>query len=431
MNHIVLFDNGTLFVSSRISDDQLYLSLNNITWYPILYNDNLIFPSRAKWHWPGVWLTDLIIWNMRSRYVPTILENWWLQVQKHRTADSISLPYILFKVGFIPNTLFDQSMRPLPAFKSRSLNETLECISRAQPQPLDEEIVGPLITASSAALSENSCLVLFSNGNDGVQNDTYSIAYSSWVERGYHQKFWSPKTEMPLSLRNSYLMNDKVVSRRLYRYQRQNGGEGYFWSRDEIEARGKEDCTCGDYNTSQCAYAFRKYKHLINEKKGMVIGSQKPWAEAALLSAGAAHVTTVEYMEIRTDHPRLSTIHPFKLHRDYLDGKFEPVDFIFSYSSLEHDGLGRYGDPINPFGDLESIARIHCLLKPGGIFFLSVPMAYDAVVWNAHRIYGNHRLSVILSNWKPIDLINNKLDICDDTTIGFSDNEPLWVLEKN
>jgi hypothetical protein len=37
---------------------------------------------------------------------------------------------------------------------------------------------------------------------------------------------------------------------------------------------------------------------------------------------------------------------------------------------VEHDGLGRYGDPINPFGDLESIARARCLLKHGGILFL-------------------------------------------------------------
>jgi len=26
-------------------------------------------------------------------------------------------------------------------------------------------------------------------------------------------------------------------------------------------------------------------------------------------------------------------------------------DMVFSFSSIEHDGLGRYGDPLNPNGD--------------------------------------------------------------------------------
>ena len=37
----------------------------------------------------------------------------------------------------------------------------------------------------------------------------------------------------------------------------------------------------------------------------------------------------------------------------WLDGKWKPVDFIVTFSSMEHSGLGRYGDPLLPFGDLE------------------------------------------------------------------------------
>ena len=69
----------------------------------------------------------------------------------------------------------------------------------------------------------------------------------------------------------------------------------------------------------------------------------------------------------------------------YLKKQWEPVDFVFSYSSLEHDGLGRYGDPINPFADLESVGRVWCMLKDGGMFLLGLPMAWDTVVRNYHR----------------------------------------------
>ena len=64
----------------------------------------------------------------------------------------------------------------------------------------------------------------------------------------------------------------------------------------------------------------------------------------------------------------------------YLKKQWEPVDLIFSFSSLEHDGLGRYGDPINPFADLESIARAWCMLRDGGTFMLGLPVALDTVV---------------------------------------------------
>lgn len=30
-------------------------------------------------------------------------------------------------------------------------------------------------------------------------------------------------------------------------------------------------------------------------------------------------------------------------------------DAIVSFSGLEHDGLGRYGDPLNPYGDLSAM----------------------------------------------------------------------------
>ncbi len=45
-------------------------------------------------------------------------------------------------------------------------------------------------------------------------------------------------------------------------------------------------------------------------------------------------------MKIVTNHPQFSACHPTELARDYLANKFEPVDFAFSYSSFEHDGLG-------------------------------------------------------------------------------------------
>ena len=49
-----------------------------------------------------------------------------------------------------------------------------------------------------------------------------------------------------------------------------------------------------------------------------------------------------------------------------LAGDPRHCDFVVTYSSLEHSGLGRYGDKLNPAADLEAMAQAWCMLKPGG-----------------------------------------------------------------
>lgn len=54
---------------------------------------------------------------------------------------------------------------------------------------------------------------------------------------------------------------------------------------------------------------------------------------------------------------------------------------------LEHIGLGRYGDPLNPDGDLQAISELVRVLKPGGDLLVAVPVGRERVCFNAHRIY--------------------------------------------
>ena len=80
------------------------------------------------------------------------------------------------------------------------------------------------------------------------------------------------------------------------------------------------------------------------------------------------------------------------------------LDFVISFGAVAHAGLGRFGYALNPFGDLEAVARIWCLLKPGGMLYLSAPIGrQDKVMFNMQRVYGPMRLPHLLANWEQVD----------------------------
>ncbi|EYB85557.1 hypothetical protein Y032_0296g1700 [Ancylostoma ceylanicum] len=59
----------------------------------------------------------------------------------------------------------------------------------------------------------------------------------------------------------------------------------------------------------------------------------------------------------------------------------------------------RYGDPLDPIGDLREIWKTTCLLKPGGYFYLGLQRGQDAVWFNLHRVYGPLRLAMVMAGF--------------------------------
>ena len=56
--------------------------------------------------------------------------------------------------------------------------------------------------------------------------------------------------------------------------------------------------------------------------------------------------------------------------------------------TIEHIGLGRYGDPIDPDGDLKAIEELKRVTAHGGSFLFVTPIGGKSKIeWNAHRIY--------------------------------------------
>jgi hypothetical protein len=82
-----------------------------------------------------------------------------------------------------------------------------------------------------------------------------------------------------------------------------------------------------------------------------------------------------------------------------------PSDSIASLSCMhviEHIGLGRYGDPLDPDGDLKAIGELVRVLAPGGDLLVAVPIGRPRVEFNAHRVYDHE---VFARYFAPLKLV--------------------------
>lgn len=70
---------------------------------------------------------------------------------------------------------------------------------------------------------------------------------------------------------------------------------------------------------------------------------------------------------------------------------------------LEHIGLGRYGDPIDPDGDLKAISELKRVVRPGGWLLIVVPVGRQRICFNAHRIYDWHQWLKEFDGFKLFD----------------------------
>jgi len=141
----------------------------------------------------------------------------------------------------------------------------------------------------------------------------------------------------------------------------------------------------------------------IGNKHVLVLGSQNPWVEAIALAAGARQVDTLEWSKIKNSHPKIRPMQPPEFFKRLSDATLPQYDVVISYSSLEHTGLGRYGDGFDPWGDITAVAKIWCYIQKGGTMILGVPFGFDEIQFTAHRVYGELRWSYLTSNWKQVN----------------------------
>jgi len=92
---------------------------------------------------------------------------------------------------------------------------------------------------------------------------------------------------------------------------------------------------------------------------------------------------------------------------------------------VEHVGLGRYGDKLDPEGSKKACRELERVLAPGGNLLISTPIGRERVCFNAHRI---HSSKTILSYCSGLDL--KEFSGVDDRG-GFAANIPTDSLNQS
>lgn len=80
------------------------------------------------------------------------------------------------------------------------------------------------------------------------------------------------------------------------------------------------------------------------------------------------------------------------------DGSIESLSCMHT---VEHIGLGRYGDELDPQGDLKAISELKRVLKPGGHLLFVTPVGRPKIEFNGQRIYSFEQ---IVSYFAPFSL---------------------------
>jgi hypothetical protein len=112
------------------------------------------------------------------------------------------------------------------------------------------------------------------------------------------------------------------------------------------------------------------------------------------LLAGAIPVVFVDYRPLEARLTGLQCIGGSLLCLPFAD---KSVASLSCLHVIEHIGLGRYGDPLDPQGTNKAARELSRILAPGGGLFLAVPIGRPRLCFNAHRIHSAEQIREMFS----------------------------------
>jgi hypothetical protein len=130
----------------------------------------------------------------------------------------------------------------------------------------------------------------------------------------------------------------------------------------------------------QTGWAIRKIKEISPELHTDISSS-------LYFIAGLSAFIPVKFYDYRPAELKLSNLETGSEDLTKLSFKDESINSLSCLHTIEHVGLGRYGDPIDPDGDIKASKELQRVLSKDGYFVFVTPVGQPKIEFNAHRIY--------------------------------------------
>ncbi len=155
---------------------------------------------------------------------------------------------------------------------------------------------------------------------------------------------------------------------------------------------------------------------------------------ASRMEGFVTHVASYRKIEVMDIRPQTRPIpNVIFIKRDLMlpikPQEKEKFDSISCLHALEHFGLGRYGDDIDPWGHKKGMANMVALLKKKGILYFSTPFGERRIMYNAHRVFD---MNYLLTWFAEVNLKVIEFSYIDDHD-NLHINQPLkkTLIDKN
>lgn len=183
-------------------------------------------------------------------------------------------------------------------------------------------------------------------------------------------------------------------------------------------------CLDDKYDSSGVANGHYFHQDFLVAKKIFDANPQKHVDVASRIDGFVAHVAIFREIEVFDIRPLISPIKNLIFRQFDATKKTEQyVDYCDSLSclhALEHFGLGRYGDELDFEGHLKGLKSLTEILKPGGTFYLSVPIGPERIEFNGHRVFSPQTILNLTKDFftlSSFSYVNDQGDLIEDISI--------------
>lgn len=197
-------------------------------------------------------------------------------------------------------------------------------------------------------------------------------------------------------IQHSFFIEDKE------KYRRLNNRKNFECHEEElrpvIDDKYADAGTVNNYFWQDLWAARHIHKNMPKEHYD--IGSRLDGFIAHVLSFGIP----VKMIDIRPFPAEIEGLETIVDDATYLrEFEDDSIDSLSALCSLEHFGLGRYGDPIDPEACFICFANIQHKIKMGGNLYIAVPVGRERVEFNAHRVFYPQTIIDAFPSMKLVD----------------------------